>query len=114
MSTGFWWNGHEYYKTEREARWHGRMQQGPADPQHRQDALWTAVAALTVFPAAAAPLLALAAGIFLTLQPGLLAWGIALIVVGLASAPFGWRVFGPVAAARPFRFEKGSGIDPQV
>src|SRR5580704_325111 len=79
MSTGLWWNGHEYYKTEREARWHGRMQQGPADPQHRQDALWTAIAALTVFPAAAAPLLALAAGVFLTLQAGLLAWGIALI-----------------------------------
>lgn len=99
MSTGFWWNGHEYYKTEREARWHGRMQQGPADPQHRQDALWTAVAALTVFPAAAAPLLALASGVFLTLQAGLLAWGIALIVAGLVIAPFGWRVFGLVAAA---------------
>ena len=99
MSTGFWWNGHEYYETEREARWHGRMQQGPADPQHRQDALWTAIAALTVFPAAAAPLLALAAGIFLTLQVGLLAWGFALIVAGLVIAPFGWRVFGPVAAA---------------
>jgi signal transduction histidine kinase len=99
MSTGFWWNGHEYYKTEREARWQGRMQHGPADPQHRQDARWTAIAALTVFPSVAVPLLALTFGIFLTLQAGLLAWGIVLIVAGLASAPFGWRVFGPVAAA---------------
>jgi signal transduction histidine kinase len=99
MSTGFWWNGHEYYKTEREARWQGRMQHGPSDPQHRQDARWVMIAAVTVFPAAAVPLLALASGIFLTPRAGLLAWGIALIVAGLASAPFAWRVFGPVAVA---------------
>jgi len=96
MSTGFWWNGYEYYKTEREARWHGRMQHGPGDPQFRQDARWTMLAAVTVFPAAAVPLLALAFGIDATLQT---AWGVALIVAGLASAPFAWRVFGPIAAA---------------
>lgn len=99
MSTGFWWNGHEYYKTEREARWHARMENGPSDPQHRQDARWTLVAAVTVFPAAAVPLLGLAFGILLTLEKGLLAWGIALIVAGLASAPFAWRALGPVSAA---------------
>lgn len=96
MSTGFWWNGYEYYKTERAARWHGRMEHGPSHPQFRQDARWTMLAAVTVFPAAAVPLLALAIGIAATLQT---VWGVALIVAGLASAPFAWRVFGPIAAA---------------
>jgi len=98
MSTGFWWNGFEYYKTEREARWQARVQRGPADPQFRQDARWTVLAAVTVFPTAAVPLLGLGFGILLALEKGLLAWGIALIVAGLASAPFAWRILGPVAA----------------
>jgi signal transduction histidine kinase len=98
MSTGFWWNGYEYYKTEREARWHARMERGPGDPQFRRDVQWTAIAAVTVFPVSVLPLLALGAGIFLLLQPGLLAWGIVLIVAALAGAPFAWRVLGPVAA----------------
>jgi signal transduction histidine kinase len=99
MSTGFWWNGYEYYKTEREARWQARMQHGPADPQHRRDCLWVAIAAGTVFPVTALPFIAIAFGTLLTLSAGLLAWGVALIVVGLAGAPFAWRVLGPVAAA---------------
>lgn len=99
MSTGFWWNGYEYHKTEREARWQARTQYGPLDPQHRRDSLWVMIAAVAVFPVAALPLAVVALGVLLTLQAGLLAWGIALIAVGLASAPFAWRVFGPVARA---------------
>jgi len=98
MATGFWWNGYEYYKSEREARWQARMEHGVRDPQHRRDVRWVEVSAVTVLPAAALPLLALAGGIYLALQPGLVAGGVALMVAGLAIAPFGWRVFGPVAA----------------
>ncbi|HEY6495881.1 MAG TPA: histidine kinase [Trebonia sp.] len=99
MSTGFWWNGQEYYRSEKEARWHARMQYGPSDPQHRRDALWVIVSAVTVLPSAALPLLALALGTDLTLRPGLLPWGVALILAGLAVAPFTWRVLGPVSAS---------------
>jgi signal transduction histidine kinase len=100
MSTGFWWNGHEYHRTAREARQQAEMQHNsPSDPQYRRDALWTGVSTLTVLPSAALPLLGLAFGIDLTLQPGLRAWGAALIVASLVIAPFAWRVFGPVAAA---------------
>jgi signal transduction histidine kinase len=99
MSTGFWWNGHEYYRTEKEARHNARVwQEGPRDPQFRRDALWTAVAAVTVLPAAALPLLALGFGIGLALWPGPRAWGVVLIAAGFVSAPFLWRVFGPVAS----------------
>jgi len=98
MATGFWWNGYEYYKSEREARWHARMEHGPQDPQHRQDALWVAVSAATVLPAAVLPLLGLAAGSYLALQPGLVAYGAVIIVASLAIAPFTWRPFGLVAS----------------
>ena len=98
MATGFWWNGYEYYKTEKEARDEARGQQLIRDPQLYWDGLWTAIATVTVLPSAALPLLGLAGGIYLTLQPGQLAWGAVVIVAGLAIAPFGWRVLGPVAA----------------
>jgi signal transduction histidine kinase len=99
MSTGFWWNGHEYHRTEKQARWQARLlQEGPRDPQFRRDALWAAAAAATVLPSAALPLLALVFGAGLALQPSARAWGVVLIVAGLVIAPFAWRVFGPVAS----------------
>jgi signal transduction histidine kinase len=100
MSTGFWWNGYEYHRTEKAARWQAQMLQiTPSDPQYRRDALWIAVSAVTVLPSAALPLLGLAFGIALVLQPGLAAWGAAVIVASLVFAPFTWRVFGPAAMA---------------
>ena len=79
------------------------MQQLIRDPQLYWDGLGIAIATVTVLPSAALPLLGLAAGIYLTLQPGLAAWGAASIVAGLAIAPFAWRVLGPVAAASSAR-----------
>ena len=100
MSTGFWWNGYEYHRTEKDARQQARMEQhSPRDPQYRRDTRWLAVSAMTVLPSAALPLAGLAYGIDLTLSPGRLAWGVALIAASLVVAPFAWRVFGPVAAA---------------
>ncbi len=96
MSTGFWWNGHEYHRTEREARWQGRRSHGLRDPQLYRDALWIAAAAVTVLPAAALPLLGLAAGIYVA--PAHAGYGAAMIIVGLALAPFAWRILGPVAS----------------
>lgn len=98
MATGFWWNGHEYHRTEKEARDDARTQQLIHDPQLYWDGLWLVIAAVTVLPSAALPLLGLAGGIYQTLQPGLAAWGAVLIVASLAIAPFAWRVLGPVAA----------------
>jgi signal transduction histidine kinase len=97
MATGFWWNGYEYHRTEKEAREDARGQQLIRDPQLYWDGLGIAIATVTVLPVAALPLLGLAGGIYLTLQPGLAAWGAAAIVGGLAIAPFAWRVLGPFA-----------------
>jgi signal transduction histidine kinase len=98
MATGFWWNGYEYHRTEKEAREDARGQQLIRDPQLYWDGLGIAIATVTVLPSAALPLLGLAGGIYLTLQPGPAAWGAVSIVAGLAIAPFAWRVLGPVAA----------------
>lgn len=97
MATGFWWDGHEYHKSEREARRRARVHARFHDPQLHWDGLWAVVAPVTVLPVAALPLLALAGGVSMTLSPGLTGFGIAVIVAGLAGAPFAWRVLGPVA-----------------
>jgi signal transduction histidine kinase len=114
MSTGYWWNGYGYHETERGARTHawwmehsmamsirGRLP-GQAlsstagrDPQLQRDVTWQAVAAVTVVPVAALPLLFAAAAIYAA-AAGSALW-LVLLVGSLAVAPFAWRIFSPVA-----------------
>ena len=65
MSTGYWWNGHRYYETEarRAHAWlldHSlalSIRSADRDPQLWRDYTWQLVAAVTVVPVAAVPLL---------------------------------------------------------
>jgi signal transduction histidine kinase len=98
MATGYWWNGYEYHRSEREARRRAQVVSRTRDPQSRRDALWFLVAAVTVLPAAALPLLGLAGGAYVTLMPGLAGYGAAIIIASLVIAPFAWRPLGPVAS----------------
>lgn len=98
MATGFWWDGREYHSSEREARRRARMNARFHDPQVHWDGLWTLVAGVTVLPVAALPPLGIVVGGYLAVLPGLLGYGVAVIVAGLAAAPFAWRILGPVAA----------------
>jgi signal transduction histidine kinase len=97
MATGYWWDGHEYHQSEREARRRAKVHARFHDPQLRWDGLWAVLAGVTVLPVAALPLLGLAGGVYLTLRPGLLGYGIAVIAASLAIAPFAWRIFRPLA-----------------
>jgi signal transduction histidine kinase len=97
MSTGYWWDGREYHKSEREARRNAKSQVRIHDPQVYWDGLWTLVAAGTVLPVAALPLVGLVGGVTLTATPGLWPYGVVLIVLGLAVAPFAWRILAPLA-----------------
>jgi signal transduction histidine kinase len=97
MVTGYWWDGYEYHKSEREARRRAKVNARSHDPQLHWDGLWTVVAGVTVLPVAALPLLGLAGGVYLALTPGLLGYGLAMIVAGLAGAPYAWRIFRPLA-----------------
>jgi signal transduction histidine kinase len=98
MATGFWWDGREYHKSEREARRKAKSQVRVHDPQVYWDGLWTLVAGLTVLPVAALPLLGLVGGVILTATPGLWAYGVVLLAAGLALAPFAWQILRPLAA----------------
>jgi signal transduction histidine kinase len=97
MATGFWWDGREYHKSEREARRNARKRARLHDPQVYWDGLWTLVAGVTVLPVSALPLLALNGGVVLVVTPGLLPYGVILLVLSVAAAPFAWRILRPVA-----------------
>ncbi|MCC9312005.1 histidine kinase [Kitasatospora sp. RB6PN24] len=96
MATGFWWDGHEYHKSEREARRRAKVHARFHDPQLHWDGIWALVASVTVLPVAALPLLALGYGGYMALTPGLTGYGIGVIVAGLACAPFAWRILRPL------------------
>jgi signal transduction histidine kinase len=97
MATGQWWDGHEYHRSEREARRRAKVQARFHDPQLHWDGLWCLVASVTVLPVAALPLLALGYGGYLALTPGLAGYGVAVVVAALAGAPFAWRILAPLA-----------------
>ncbi|MFE4513592.1 sensor histidine kinase [Kitasatospora sp. NPDC056783] len=96
MATGFWWDGHEYHKSEREARRRARVHARFHDPQLHGDGLWALAATVTVLPVAALPLLALGYGGYMAVTPGLTGYGVAVMAAGLAGAPYAWRILGPV------------------
>jgi signal transduction histidine kinase len=98
MATGYWWNGYEYHQTEREARRRAQVVSRTRDPQSRRDMLWLLVAAGSVLPAAALPLLGLAGGAYVTLMPGLTGYGVAIVAASLLVVPLTWRLLGPVAS----------------
>jgi signal transduction histidine kinase len=97
MATGFWWNGYDYHQSEREARRRARLDARRHDPQARRDAVWLGVAGITVLPAAVLPPALVAAGAYLATRPGAWPYGAAMIVAGLAAAPYGWRAAALVA-----------------
>ncbi|BCY13080.1 sensor histidine kinase [Actinoplanes sp. L3-i22] len=96
MATGFWWDGVEYHKSEREARRRARMNARFHDPQVKWDGLWAVVAGVTVFPVTALPLAGLVAGLGSVLY-GRTVIGILILLAALAVAPLAWLIFQPVA-----------------
>jgi signal transduction histidine kinase len=97
MATGFWWDGVEYHRSEREARRRAGMNARFHDPQVKWDGLWAVVAGVTVFPVTALPVLGVAGGLGLAVH-GRTASGILILLVALVAATSSWRIFPPVAA----------------
>jgi signal transduction histidine kinase len=97
MSTGFWWDGREYHKSEWEARRKARSQVRVHDAQVYWDGLWTLAAGVTVLPVAALPVLALVGGVALIATPGFLPYAVALLAAAMVAAPFAWRIQRPLA-----------------
>lgn len=104
MSTGYWWNGHGYHETERQAKIEAwfmdrsllAIRSADGNPQLRRDVVWQAMAAATVVPVAALPLLAGAGAIYAATAQSML-WVALFAVASVASAPFAWRTLALVA-----------------
>ncbi|MEV5596132.1 histidine kinase [Streptomyces sp. NPDC052496] len=99
MSTGFWWNGFSYERTRRDAlldqRWRIRWK----DPATWRDLRFTLIAPFTAGVVSAVPPAAVAVAALGIGRPDLPARlvGALAAVVAVASAPYAWRVIGPVA-----------------
>jgi signal transduction histidine kinase len=96
MATGYWWNGYEYHRSERDARRQAWLVTRRRDPQLRRDVLWALVACVTVLPAAAVPLAGLGGGLYLLVGPGPRWFGFALVAAGMILSVLAWRVLGLV------------------
>lgn len=100
MSTGFWWNGFSYERTRRDALMDQRRRIRWHDPANWRDLRFTGIAPLTAGAVAAVPpggLAVAAIGIASSTLPGRLLGGLGL-ATAVASAPYAWRIAGPVAA----------------
>jgi signal transduction histidine kinase len=99
MSTGFWWNGHSYERTSRDARLDQQWRTRWRDPAIWRDLRFTAIAPITAGLVAAVPPAGAAAAVFGLLQPSpaMRVVGVLGAVVAVAAAPYAWRSFEPVA-----------------
>jgi signal transduction histidine kinase len=99
MSTGFWWNGHSYERTSRDARIDQQWRTRWRDPAMWRDLRFMAIAPVTMGLIAAVPPAGVAVAVLGLSQPALFArlGGVLGLVVVIACAPYAWRAVGPVA-----------------
>ncbi|WP_405058209.1 histidine kinase [Kribbella sp. NBC_01505] len=97
LSTGHWWNGHSYERTRRDAELDARWRRGIGDPAYWRDVRWVLLSAVTLAPVCAVPPAALAAAVVACTNRSTVALGIGLVLVAALTAPFAWRVLGPLA-----------------
>ncbi|WP_433250664.1 sensor histidine kinase [Streptosporangium sp. CA-135522] len=99
MSTGYWWNGYSYERTDRDARQDQKMRIWWSDPATWRDLRFTGIAPVTVGVIAAVPPAGAAAAVLGLSQPALSARlaGVLGLVVAIAGAPYAWRAVEPVA-----------------
>ncbi|MEU8923301.1 histidine kinase [Kitasatospora sp. NPDC048545] len=99
MSTGYWWNGHSYERSRRDAVMDQAWRTWWGDPATWRDLRFTGIAPFTAGLAAAVPPAAAAGALLGLLRPEPLAHaaGALAAVVAVASAPYAWRLCEPVA-----------------
>ncbi|MEV6976625.1 sensor histidine kinase [Kitasatospora sp. NPDC093806] len=115
LSTGYWWNGHGYERTARDARLDQAWRLRWGDPATWRDLRFTAVLPVTAGLVAAVPPTGVAVAAVGLAQP--VAFGFARsalpgrlvgafgLLVAVAAAPYAWRCVEPVAVRflRPSR-----------
>jgi signal transduction histidine kinase len=98
MATGYWWNGHTYAKTAKEAREDQELKVRFTDPATWRDVRFTLVA-FAVGLIAAVPAAGLAAAGLAVVRPGLITGlaGVLGLATAVGAAPFAWRPAVPAA-----------------
>ncbi|MER7504367.1 sensor histidine kinase [Nonomuraea pusilla] len=99
MATGFWWNGHSYERSRRDALMDQRWRTRWRDPATWRDLRFTLIAPLTAGVVCAVPPAGVAAAVLGLSQPALPARlaGVLGLAVAVAAAPYAWRSVEPVA-----------------
>ncbi len=103
MSTGYWWNGHSYSRSLKEAQEEQDRRIRWRDPAAWRDLRFVAIAAVTAAPASVVPPAGLVVAV-LGFGVGSFALGALSLVMAVVSAPYAWLVLEPVAV----RFLGGS------
>jgi len=93
MSTGYWWNGTKYARTEKEAREDQELRLRFTDPATWRDVRFTVIAPLTAGLVAAVVPGGVVAAVLGLLQPSAAARsaGALALLVAVAAAPHAWR-----------------------
>lgn len=95
LSTGYWWNGHSYSRTKKDARRDQRLKAWRYDPATWRDLRFVLIAPFSFGLVSLVPLLGVVAAALtlVNLPDGYLAG----LLVTLATAPYAWRSIIPVA-----------------
>ncbi|MFH8606458.1 sensor histidine kinase [Streptomyces sp. NPDC018029] len=99
MSTGYWWNGFGYERTRRDALMDQKWRVRWADPATWRDLRFTVIVPFTAGLAACVPPAGVAAAVVGLggAGAGVRVVGVLGLVVAVATAPYAWRLLGPVA-----------------
>ncbi|SCF12791.1 Histidine kinase [Micromonospora coriariae] len=99
MSTGYWWNGFSYERSQRDALMDQKWRVRWSDPANWRDLRFTGIAPFTAGVVASLPPVGVAAAVLGLGQPEPAARlvGALGVVVAVASAPYAWRPIEPVA-----------------
>ncbi|RKT12057.1 histidine kinase [Streptomyces sp. 1114.5] len=99
MSTGYWWNGHSYERTRRDAELDQAWRTRWGDPATWRDLRFAVLVPFTAGLVAAVPPAALAAAVLVLAGPEPVArlLGALAAIAAVACAPYAWRLLEPVA-----------------
>ncbi|HEY9293017.1 MAG TPA: histidine kinase [Microlunatus sp.] len=98
LATGYWWNGHSYERTRRDAELDQRRQRW-SDPAYWRDVRWVIIAAVILGPVCAIPAVAVVVAVIIFVHPAAagVAIGMLLLLTATATAPYCWKILAPLA-----------------
>lgn len=115
LATGYWWNGHSYERTRRDAEMDQQWRRRIGDPARWRDVRWILVSAVTLGPVCAVPPAALAGAViaFTRPSPFAIVIGVVLLAIAGVASRYAWQLLGPLAG-RWLRLPDGAAAAERV